>query len=49
MIRSYSLVATLLQSTGTCKNKLPACAGGYYEPAASPRRAETAPHYNTCA
>jgi hypothetical protein len=30
-----------------CKNKLPACAGGYYEPAASPRRAETAPHYNT--
>ena len=37
----------LLQSTGTCKNKLPACAGGYYEPAASPRRAETAPHYNT--
>jgi hypothetical protein len=37
----------LLQSTGTCKNKLPACAGGHYEPAASPRRAETAPHYNT--
>jgi hypothetical protein len=37
----------LLQSTGTCKNKLSACAGGYYEPAASPRRAETAPHYNT--
>jgi hypothetical protein len=37
----------LLQSTATCKDKLPACAGGHYEPAASPRRAETAPHYNT--
>jgi hypothetical protein len=37
----------LLQSTGTCKDKLPACAGGHYEPAASPRRAEAAPHYNT--
>jgi hypothetical protein len=37
----------LLQSTSTCKNKLPACAGGHYEPAASPRRAETVPHYNT--
>ena len=37
----------LLQSTGTCKDKLPACAGGHYEPAASPRRAETVPHYNT--
>jgi hypothetical protein len=37
----------LLQSTATCKDKLPACAGDHYEPAASPRRAETAPHYNT--
>src|SRR5215470_18859570 len=26
----------LLQSTATCKDKLLACAGGHYEPAASP-------------
>jgi len=37
----------LLQSTDTCKSKLPAYAGGHYEPTASPRRAEAAPHYNT--
>ncbi len=37
----------LLQSTDTCKNKLPGCAGGKYDPAPSPRRAETAPRYNT--
>jgi hypothetical protein len=37
----------LLQSTDTCKSKLPACAGGKYHPAPSPRRAETVPRYNT--
>ena len=37
----------LLQSTATCKNKLPGCASGKYDPATSPRRAETAPRYNT--
>jgi len=36
----------LLQSTGTCKNKSPGCGGGKYDPAPSPRRAETAPRYN---
>ena len=28
----------LLQSTDTCKSKLPACAGGHYEPTASRRQ-----------
>src|SRR5262249_23848464 len=37
----------LLQSTATCKNKLPGCAGGRYEPSTSPRRAEASPRYNT--
>jgi hypothetical protein len=37
----------LLQSTDTCKSKSLACAGGKYDPTASPRRAETAPRYNT--
>jgi hypothetical protein len=37
----------LLQSTDTCKNKLPGCAGGRYDPTTSPRRAETASRYNT--
>src|SRR5215469_15969162 len=37
----------LVQSTDTCKNKLPGCAGGKYEPITSPRRAEAAPRYNT--
>jgi len=37
----------LLQSTDTCKNKLPGCAGGKYEPTTSPRRAEPSPRYNT--
>jgi hypothetical protein len=37
----------LVQSTDTCKNKLPGCAGGKYDPTTSPRRAETAPRYNT--
>ena len=37
----------LLQSTNTCKNKLPGCAGGKYDPTPSPRRAEAPPRYNT--
>jgi hypothetical protein len=37
----------LLQSTDTCKDKLPACAGGKYDPTPSPRRAEPPPRYNT--
>ncbi len=37
----------LVQSTDTCKNKLPGCAGWKYDPATSPRRAETAPRYVT--
>jgi hypothetical protein len=37
----------LLQSTDTCKNKLPACNGGKYDPTPSRRRGETAPRYNT--
>ena len=37
----------LMQSTDTCKNKLPGCAGGKYDPATSPRRAEAPPRYNT--
>ena len=45
MDREFRLA--LLQSTDTCKNKLPACAGGKYDPTPSPRRAETAPRYNT--
>ena len=37
----------LLQSTDTCKKNLPGCAGGKYDPTASPRRAEAPPRYNT--
>lgn len=37
----------LVQSTDTCKNKLPGCAGGKYDPTTSPRRAEAPPRYNT--
>src|SRR5882672_10470952 len=37
----------LIQSTDTCKNKLPGCAGGKYEPTTSPRRADLPPCYNT--
>jgi hypothetical protein len=37
----------LVQSTNTCKNQLPACAGWKYDPATSPRRAETPPRYVT--
>jgi hypothetical protein len=37
----------LLQTTDTCKKKLPGCAGGKYEPTTSLRRAEAPPRYNT--
>jgi hypothetical protein len=37
----------LVQSTDTCKNGLAGCAGWKYVPGTSPRRAETAPRYNT--
>jgi hypothetical protein len=37
----------LVRSTDTCKNKLPGCAGGTYDPTPSPRRAELPPRYNT--
>jgi hypothetical protein len=37
----------MVQSTDTCKNKLPGCAGWKYDPATSPRRAETPPRYIT--
>jgi hypothetical protein len=35
----------MLQSTETCKNREPACAGGKYDPRPSPRRAEFPPRY----
>jgi hypothetical protein len=37
----------LLQQTDTCKKNLPGCTGGKYDPAPSPRRAETPPRYVT--
>jgi hypothetical protein len=37
----------MLQSTETCKNREPACSGGKYDPARSPRFAELPPRYNT--
>jgi hypothetical protein len=37
----------LLQSTETCKKKLPGCSGGKYDPMPSPRRADLPPRYNT--
>ena len=37
----------LMQSTQTCKEKLAACAGGKYDPAPTPRRAERPARYNT--
>jgi hypothetical protein len=37
----------LMQATEACKNKLPACNGGRYDPVPSPRRAELPPRYNT--
>jgi hypothetical protein len=37
----------LLQATETCKNNLPACNGGRYDPAPSARRADPPPRYNT--
>src|SRR5438477_8056613 len=36
----------LVQSTDTCKNKLPGCAGGTYDPTPSPRYADLPPRYN---
>ena len=42
--REFSLA--LLQSTATCRNQEPACAGGQYGPPSS-RRAEVPPFYNT--
>jgi hypothetical protein len=39
---------TLMRATQTCKQKLPGCAGGTYDPTpAVARRDELAPHYNT--
>jgi hypothetical protein len=35
----------LVQSTSTCKNQLPGCAGWKYDASTSPRRAETPPRY----
>src|SRR5262245_18157892 len=43
--REYRLA--LVRSTDTCKDKLPGCAGGTYDPTPSPRRAEAPPRYNT--
>src|SRR5712692_5964983 len=37
----------MVQSTDTCKNKLPGCAGWKYDPATSPRRADDPPRYIT--
>ena len=37
----------LLQSTDACKEQLPACSGGRYDPARSPRFADLPPRYNT--
>jgi hypothetical protein len=42
--REYRLA--LVRSTDTCKNKLPGCAGGTYDPTPSPRRTEAPPRYN---
>jgi hypothetical protein len=36
----------LLQATDACKDKMPACAGGKYDPTPSPRFAEAAPRYH---
>jgi hypothetical protein len=37
----------LMQSTQTCKLKLPGCAGGKYDPTPTSRRNELPPRYNT--
>src|SRR5260370_21404740 len=37
----------LLQSTDTCKNREPACAGGKYDPTPSSRGPESPPGYHT--
>jgi hypothetical protein len=36
----------LLRATETCKNQLPACAGGKYDPTPTPRLSEPPPRYN---
>ena len=41
--REYRLA--LLRATDTCKNRLPQCGGGTYDPVPSPRRAEAPPRY----
>jgi len=43
--REFSLA--LLRATESCRNKLPACNGGKYDPTPSRRRAELPPRYNT--
>jgi hypothetical protein len=43
--RAYRVA--LLQQTDTCKKDLPGCAGGKYDSAPSPRRAEMPPRYVT--
>lgn len=42
--REYRLA--LLQSTETCKNKEPGCAGGKYDPAPAPQWSQMPPRYN---
>jgi len=37
----------LLQATDTCKNNLPGCEGGKYDPTPAAQRAERPPRYNT--
>jgi hypothetical protein len=37
----------LLQSTDACRDKLPACSGGKYDPARSPQFTDLPPRYNT--
>jgi hypothetical protein len=36
----------LLQATDACKDKMPRCSGGKYDPTPSPRRTEPPPRYN---
>jgi hypothetical protein len=43
--REYRLA--LLQATDACKNKEPACAGGKYDPAISPKWQELPPRYHS--
>ncbi|SRR5579871_1762125 len=39
----------LLRATDTCRDKLPACSGGTYDPTPAPQFAEQPPRYNTVA